>query len=113
MIDPHSVGPGFHWKQAYDHVERHARAELEALPSQSRLTTTELVARLYDGQDKFVRDRVFKALKTLAAHKLADYWTPGPPMAVYDRTVRYKMWHNGWPNKRDELRQEIQNTGDC
>lgn len=72
-----ALAPGVHWKDAYKVVEDSTRNLLMALVPGEKLTTAQLVATLYNGNDDFTRQRIFSALKALASHGLADCWEPG------------------------------------
>jgi hypothetical protein len=70
------LSPSQHWKEAYPKVERRVREHLA--DQWEDFTTAELVERLYPVAQArgdvglAARQRLFKALMTLATHGLAD-----------------------------------------
>lgn len=89
-----ALGPGVHWKDAYRTVEFMVRAVLDNAPAGVNFPTAGLVAHLYDGDNEFTRQRIFKGLKACAAHGLVAYWTPGPAESWGNLgTRRPKQWH--------------------
>lgn len=100
--DPASVweahmAPGVHWKEAYAYLGERTRTYLMTLPANKNVGTTNLATALYDGTDHFTQQRIFSGLKALAAHQLADCWSPGQPIIsrIYGRDVMRtpKAWH--------------------
>lgn len=75
-----SMAASVHWKAAYQVIEDSARNFLLAAPPGKTYSTKELVAGLYNGNDHFTTQRIFAALKALAAHGLKDCWEPGPAL---------------------------------
>lgn len=89
-----SMAASVHWKAAYQVIEDSARNFLLAAPPGKTYTTKELVAGLYNGNDHFTTQRIFAALKALAAHGLKDCWSPGQAAKVsFGRTPgAQKIW---------------------
>lgn len=84
-----------HWKYAYDFIEQSTRNFLtQAAPPGATYGTKELVGALYAGDDAFIRQRIFAALKALASHGLKDCWSPGQAAKVsFGRTPgAQKIW---------------------
>lgn len=86
-----AMSPAFHWRDAYATVMQMARDYLKEVKAQG-LNTAALVSALYDGEDEFTRQRIFKGLKAGAAHGLADCWRPVEGSA-FGKTVTRKLWH--------------------
>jgi hypothetical protein len=91
-----AVAPVVDWRVAYPFVEAEAKAVLGALPEGARISTTELVRRIYDPQgpvDERVQTRIFKALVACSLHGLRDYVTLGEPGRVGSvENARRKLW---------------------
>ena len=86
-----ALAPEEPWQTAYAFVGEQARLYLINLPAGEEIGTSDFVKLLYEGSDRYTQQRVFKALKALAAHQLADCWTRA--MRNGKRDGVYKMWH--------------------
>lgn len=91
------------WEDAYPHVENAAKLILEGSPL-TPLTTDELVEALYPerqavGDGIYARRRLYKALKALERHGLAEYCSKGEPrmMKRLKKMIQPRLWHERRP----------------
>lgn len=87
-----ALAPGVHWKDAYKFVGDAAMAVLVALPPDARLETIDLVEAIYPGERPDIDERIFRALKALAAYQLKDCWEHGPRKERFGKSVAAKFW---------------------